>query len=108
MVWIKSESELRRFINEINQKHQSIKFNFTFSKESIEFLDKLVYFESNKQETRDSEPPSTTNQLTVKTINMLNRHTRSHLKKVSCTARHSELSPYVQPSRNTGNVPKTL
>ena len=32
MVWIKSESELRKFINERNQKHPSIKFDFNFSK----------------------------------------------------------------------------
>ena len=37
MVGIKSESELRHFMNEINQKHQSIKFDFKFSKESMEF-----------------------------------------------------------------------
>ena len=46
MVWIKSESELRQFMNEINKKHQSIKFDFEFSKESIEFLDTLVYIDS--------------------------------------------------------------
>ena len=32
MVWIKSESELRHFINKINQEHQSIKFDFKISK----------------------------------------------------------------------------
>ena len=37
MVWIKSKSKLRHFMNEINQKHQSIKFDFKFSKESMEF-----------------------------------------------------------------------
>ena len=46
MVWIKSESELRHLMNEINQKHQSIKFDFKFSKERIEFLDTLVYIDS--------------------------------------------------------------
>ena len=46
MVWIKSESELRQFMNEINKKHQSIKFDFEFSKESIEFLVTLVYIDS--------------------------------------------------------------
>ena len=35
MVCVKSESELRQFMNEINQKHQSIKFDFKFSKEKI-------------------------------------------------------------------------
>ena len=32
MVWIKSESKPRHFMNEINKKHQSIKFDFKFSK----------------------------------------------------------------------------
>ena len=45
-VCIKSESELRHFMNEINEKHQSIKFDFKFSKESIEFMDTLVYINS--------------------------------------------------------------
>ena len=49
MVWIKSESELRHFLNEINQKHQSVKFDFKFSKESIEFLDTLVYIDSKNR-----------------------------------------------------------
>ena len=49
MVWIKSESELRQCMNEINQKHQSIKIDFEFSKESIEFLDTLVYIDSNNR-----------------------------------------------------------
>ena len=49
MVWIKSESELRQFINEINEKHQSIKLDFNFSKESIEFLDTLMYIHSNNR-----------------------------------------------------------
>ena len=99
MIWIKSESELRHFMKKINQK-QSIKFDFKSSKESIEFHDTLVYI-------LQTRPPSTKNQLTVKTIYMRNRHTRSHLKKVFRIVRHSELSAYVQPSRNTGNIPKT-
>ena len=49
MVWIKSESELKQFMNEINPKHQSIKFDFKFSKESIEFLDTLVYIDSKNR-----------------------------------------------------------
>ena len=36
-------------MNEINQKHQSIKFDFKFSKENIKFLDTLVYIDSNKR-----------------------------------------------------------
>ena len=49
MVWTKSESELKHFTNEINQKHQSIKFDFTFSTESIEFMDTLVYIDSKNR-----------------------------------------------------------
>ena len=36
-------------MNEINQKHQSVKFDFKFSKESIEFLDILVYIDSKNR-----------------------------------------------------------
>ena len=79
-------------MNEINQKHQSIKFDFKFSKESIEFLDTLVFMDART----DSRSPSTKNQLTVKTIYMRNRHTRSHLKKVFRIVRHSELRKYSQ------------
>ena len=32
MVWIKSECKLRYFMNEINQKHESIIHDFKFSK----------------------------------------------------------------------------
>ena len=49
MVWTKSENELKHFMDEINQKHQSIKFDFKFSKGSIEFLDILVYIYSKNR-----------------------------------------------------------
>ena len=68
MVWIKSESELRHFMNEINQKHQSIKFDFKFSKESIEFLDTLVYIDSKNrlQTTLYKKPTDCQNYLHAK------------------------------------------
>ena len=68
MVWIKSESELRKFMNEINQKHQSIKFDFMFSKENIEFLDTLVYIDSNSrlQTTLYKKPTDCQNYLHAK------------------------------------------
>ena len=49
MVWIKFESKLKHFMNEINKKDLSIKFDFKFSKESIEFLDTLVYINSKNR-----------------------------------------------------------
>ena len=63
-------------MTEIDQKYQPIKFGFKFSEESIEFLDKLVYIDSN-----NSRLPSTKKQVTVKAIYMVNWHIRSHLKK---------------------------
>ena len=49
MVWTKSENEINFFINEISKKHHSIKFDFKFSKEKIEFLDTLVYKDHNNR-----------------------------------------------------------
>ena len=68
MVWIKSESELRKFMNEINQKHQSIKFDLKFSKENIELLDTSVYIDSNSrlQTTLYKKPTDCQNYLHVK------------------------------------------
>ena len=37
---------------------------------------------------------------------MLNRYTRSRLKTLFCIVRHSVLSAYVQPSRNTKTSPR--
>ena len=55
-------------MNEINQKHQSIKFDFKFSKENIEFLDTLVYIDSNNrlQTTLYKKPTDCQNYLHAK------------------------------------------
>ena len=45
-------------MNEINQKHQSIKFDFKFSKENIEFLDTLVYISNNRLQTTLYKKPT--------------------------------------------------
>ena len=103
MLWIKPETELRHFINEINQKHQSIKFDFKFSKERIEFFNTLVYIHSKGrlQTTLYKKPTDCQNYLEAKSVHSLS------LKKVFRIVRHSELSVYLQPSRNTGNISKT-
>ena len=36
-------------MNKIDRKHQSIKFDFTFWKEGIDFLDTLVHIDINKR-----------------------------------------------------------
>ena len=68
MVCIKSKSELGKFMNEINQKHQSMKFGFKFSKENIEFLDTLVDIDSNNrlQTTLYKKPTDCKNYLHAK------------------------------------------
>ena len=76
---------------------------FPVLKENIEFLDTLVYVDSNNR----LQTFLYKKKLIVKTNGILNWHTRSYLRKVSRIVRHSELSAFVQPSRNTGNIPKT-
>ena len=72
LVWIKSESELRHFMKERSQKHQSIKFDFKFSKESIEFLDTLVYIDSKNrlQTTLSKKPTDCQNYLHMKSAHL--------------------------------------
>ena len=47
MIWTKSEKDLIEFLNELNTKHTSIKFEFKYSRQQIEFLDTLVYTDNN-------------------------------------------------------------
>ena len=49
MIWIATEEELLKFINKINQKYKTIKFDFKYSKAKIEFLDVLVYKDINNK-----------------------------------------------------------
>ena len=49
MTWTKSENQLKSFINKMNKKHHSIKFDFKFFKEKIEYLGTLVYKDHNNR-----------------------------------------------------------
>ena len=49
MIWTDKEDELLKFINVLNQKHKTIKFDFKYSKTKIEFLDVLVYEDINNK-----------------------------------------------------------
>ena len=42
-MWTDAEEELLKFINELNQKHKTIKFDIKYSKTTLEILDVLVY-----------------------------------------------------------------
>ena len=48
MIWTDTE-ELLKFINELNQKHERVKFDFKYSKTKIEFLDVPVYKDINNK-----------------------------------------------------------
>ena len=38
MIWTDTEEELLKFINELNQKHKTIKFDFKYSKKNSIFI----------------------------------------------------------------------
>ena len=74
MVWTKSEEQLKDLMNELNQKHLSIKFNYKLVCKRIQFLDTLVYVgQQNKLQLLFSE-----NQVTPKTFLMQNWNIRTH------------------------------
>ena len=72
MIWTKSGKELKSFINEINKKYHSIKFDFKFSKEKMEFSDTLVYKNHNKRlQTLYKKPTDCQNYLQAKSAHPL-------------------------------------
>ena len=42
-IWKGTEEELKRFFQEINQVHRTIKFDYTYSNKEINFLDLIIY-----------------------------------------------------------------
>ena len=82
-----SENELRKFMNEINQKHQSIKFDFKFLKENIEFLD-TVYIDSNNrlQTTPYKKPTDCQNYLHAKSAHSFSQKSMPYIKalRIKC------------------------
>ena len=46
-LWNGTKSELIKFIDNLNQKHPTIKFKFTYSRTSITFLDNKAYKNKN-------------------------------------------------------------
>ena len=47
-IWTRSKEQFIRSLDELNTKHDSIKFEFKISKTSIPFLDTEVYIKNNK------------------------------------------------------------
>ena len=122
MVWIKSESELRHFLNEINQKHQSVKFDFKFSKESIEFLDTSVYIDRKNrlQTTLYKKPTDCQNYLHAKSAHLFSLKESIpysqalRIKRICSTfeeyRKHSQnlIKRFVEQSYNESSVRKRI
>ena len=51
-IWTGSKADLEKFLNELNAKHPSIKFEYKISKEIISFLDTEIYIKNNKLHTK--------------------------------------------------------
>ena len=51
MIWKGLEHELLRFLKEINEVHPTIKFEYKYSREKVEFLDTVVSISGKKLKT---------------------------------------------------------
>ena len=51
-IWTGNEKDLIKFLNELNTKHESIKFKYQISKTGIIFLDTEVYIKNNNLYTK--------------------------------------------------------
>ena len=51
-IWTGSKGHLIAFLNDLNIKHNSIKFEYKISQSSMPFLDKEVYIKNNKLYTK--------------------------------------------------------
>ena len=51
MVWKDSEEELIKFLEELNKKHPTIKFDYQYSREKVNFLDTTIINSGNKLST---------------------------------------------------------
>ena len=67
MICIKSENELKNLMKDLNTKHPSIRFDFKYSKEKIEFLNTLIYKDQLQklQTTLNLKPADSQNYLSV-------------------------------------------
>ena len=79
MVWTKSEKQLKDFMNEMNQKHPSIKFNYKFACKWIKFLDTLVN-RDQQNELQTALPPKSSDRQNV--LNAKLEHSYSLKKSI--------------------------
>ena len=87
MISTKSEQELRNFRNLTNQKHQSIKVDFKFSKHKVKFVNTLVCKDKNN---RLQTILCKKQQLIAKIICRQNLHIRIRLRKALLISKFCE------------------
>ena len=58
MIWKGTEKELLKFLKEINEIHPTIKFEYKYSREKIEFLDTVVSISERRLKTSLYTKPS--------------------------------------------------
>ena len=51
-IWTGSKTDLEKFLNKLNTKQPSIKYEYEISKERISFLDTKIYIKNNKLHTK--------------------------------------------------------
>ena len=51
-IWTDSKTDIEKFLNELNTKHPSIKFEYEISKERIPFLDTKIYIKNDTLHTK--------------------------------------------------------
>ena len=51
-IWTGSKTDLEKFLNALNTKHPSIKFEYEISREIISFLDTEIYIKNSKLHTK--------------------------------------------------------
>ena len=70
--WTDNNKDLMKFLNELNTKHESIKFEYQISKTSITFLDTEVYIKNNKLYTKIYRKKQIVKHSSTSTLNTLN------------------------------------
>ena len=98
MIWTKSEKDLTEFLNELNTKHTSIKFEFKYSRQQIEFLDTLVYIDNNNKQH------CIRSLLIARTICTQSQSILTHLKRALHIAKPCVSKEYAQHKMSSRNI----
>ena len=71
-IWPGNKKDLMKFLNELNTKEESSKFEYQISKTSITFLDTEVYIKNNKLYTKIYRKKQIVKHSSTSTLNTLN------------------------------------